>query len=296
MPEDKAVGFIGLGNIGLPAACNLLERGWRVIGYSLSGMQPFAAAGGELGASAAEVARRCDVVIMCLPVAAALEAAFYGADGVLSGLRAGSVVIDLASYALADKMRLRDAITAAGGALLDCEITARAAGNSVRAREAVIFVGGAAELAEQCRPLLESITNDCVYVGPFGASLKVKTVNNLLVGVHALAAAEAMALGVKAGIEPRILARLLPLGAGGSAALSNYVGAMADRDFERIIAGQMGVFIKYFKLIEELATQCDAVTPLADVSAGYFREAIANGQGLRDMQSLFELLSDKSRR
>jgi 3-hydroxyisobutyrate dehydrogenase len=204
-------------------------------------------------------------------------------------------VIDLASYALADKIRLRDAIQSAGGALLDCEITARAAGKSVIAREAVIFVGGAAGLAEQCRPLLESITDDCVYVGPFGASLRVKTVNNLLVGVHALAAAEAMALGVKAGIEPQILARLLPRGAGGSAALSNYATVMAERDFDRIIAGELGVFIKYFKLIEEMAADCKAITPLADVSAGYFREAIANGHAHRDMQSLFALLSAKSR-
>lgn len=295
MSAGTAIGFVGLGNIGLPAACNLLARGLHVVGYSLSGMEMFVASGGASASSGAEVAQRCDVVIMCLPVAAALESAFYGTGGIERGLRPGSVVIDLASYALADKIRLRDAIQSAGGALLDCEITARSAGKSVASREAVIFVGGEEELAEQYRSLLEAITDDCVYVGPFGTSLKVKTVNNLLVGVHALAAAEAMALGVKAGIEPGILARLLPRGAGGSAALTNYAAAIAERDFDRIIAGELGVFVKYFDLIETQAAECDAVTPLADVAARYFREAIADGHAHRDMQSLFALLLAKSR-
>lgn len=295
MGSHAPVGFIGLGNIGLPAACNLIERGWDVVGFSLTGMEAFVAAGGRAAASAAEVAARCRVIIQCLPVAAALESAFYGPEGVAAGLAEGAVVIELASYALAEKVRLRDAVVARGAALLDCEITARSAGRSVVAREAVIFLGGDRDLAEQHRGLLEGITDSCVYVGPFGASLKVKTVNNLLVGVHALAAAEAMALGVKAGIDPAVLADLLPRGAGGSAALSNYAGAMARREFDSIVAGEMGVFVKYFGLIEDLARQCDAATPLADVTARYVRAAVSAGGGRRDMQTLFAMLEGQSR-
>jgi 3-hydroxyisobutyrate dehydrogenase-like beta-hydroxyacid dehydrogenase len=289
------VGFIGLGNIGLPAARNLIERGWHVVGYSLAGMEAFVAAGGDAAGSAADVAARCDVIIQCLPVAAALEAACYGPEGVLAGLRPGAVVIELSSYALADKIRLRDALAAASAGLLDCEITARSAGRSVSAREAVIFLGGDRELAERHRGLLEALTDHCVYVGPFGASLKVKTVNNLLVGVNALAAAEAMSLGVKAGIDPGVLAELLPRGAGGSAALSNYAPAMARRDFDSIVAGEMGVFAKYFALIEDLAAQSDAATPLADIAARYVRRALAQGEGKRDMQWLFAMLESETR-
>jgi 3-hydroxyisobutyrate dehydrogenase-like beta-hydroxyacid dehydrogenase len=140
--EGEKIGFIGLGEIGLPAAINLVKSGFAVVGFSLANMEAFAAAGGTPAPSAAEVARQCDVIVHCLPVAAALEDAAYGAQGTLKGLRKGAVVVELSSYMLKDKERLRDAIHAAGGELMDCEITSRYAGKSVTAREALIMISG----------------------------------------------------------------------------------------------------------------------------------------------------------
>lgn len=295
MPDAgrKQVGFIGLGEIGLPAATNLIQSGFDVVGFSLTNMDRFQAAGGRAATSAADVAHQCDVIVNCLPVAAALEEAVYGSEGILRAMRPGSIVIELSSYLLKDKERLRDAINAAGGALLDCEITSRYAGKSVTAREALIMVSGDRDIADRIQPVLKGITDHNVYLGGFGMSLTVKTVNNALVGIHVLAAAESMAFGIKAGIDPEMLYRVLTAGAAGSAQLINLGQRMAARSWDREIAGQIKTFEKYLKLSEELAKEVDAATPLGDVMRSYFRKTIAGGHMDHDISSVFATLFEE---
>lgn len=291
MPRDlHHIGFIGLGNIGLPMSRVLLQSGFSITGYSLTNMDAFVAAGGIAAASAAGVARACDIVLQCLPAAPALESAVYGPRGILAALRPGAVVIELSSYSLKDKERLRDAIIAKGGALLDCELTARNAGKTVAAREEVIFTGGDEALAREMQPIFDALTPHHRYMGGFGATLKVKTVNNLLVGVNAMAAAEALALGARAGLDPVLLAQLLPMGAGTSASLENYGLAMAEGRYADIITGELHVFNKYFALIEDLASSCGAPTPLTDVSREYFTRAMESGHAGHGLQALFDVM------
>lgn len=284
------IGFIGIGNIGLPMTEVLLKVGFKVTGFSLTNMDRFRAAGGIAAATAADVARACKVILQCLPAAPALESAVYGEEGVLAALQPGSVIIELSSYALKDKQRLRDAIVAKGAALLDCELTARNAGKTVLAREEVIFVGGDETLAGEMKPVFDALTPHHRYMGGFGATLKVKTVNNLLVGVNAMAAAEALALGARAGLDPVLLAELLPMGAGTSASLENYGLAMAEKRYSDIITGELVVFNKYFSLIEDLAQSCGAPTPLTDVTRHRFDRALAEGHASHGLQALFDVM------
>jgi 3-hydroxyisobutyrate dehydrogenase-like beta-hydroxyacid dehydrogenase len=288
--DIRRVGFIGLGEIGLPAATNLIKSGFEVVGFSLTNMDRFAEAGGKAASSAADVAQKCDVIVNCLPIAAALESAAYGPEGILKTLRNGAVLIELSSYLLKDKERLRDAIKAAGGELMDCEITSRYAGKSVTAREALILVSGDPETAKRIDPVLKGITDESVYLGGFGTSLTVKTVNNALVGIHIVAAAEAMAFGMKAGIDPKILYRVLSTGAAGSAQLTNLGVRMAERKWDREFSGQIYVFEKYLKLSEELAAKVDASTPMRDVMSAYVRKTIAAGHKEHDVSSVFATL------
>lgn len=284
------IGFIGIGNIGLPMTEVLLKVGFKVTGFSLTNMDRFRAAGGIAAATAADVARACKVILQCLPAAPALESAVYGEEGVLAALQPGSVIIELSSYALEDKQRLRDAIVAKGAALLDCELTARNAGKTVLAREEVIFVGGDETLAGEMKPVFDALTPHHRYIAGFGATLKVKTVNNLLVGVNAMAAAEALALGARAGLDPVLLAELLPMGAGTSASLENYGLAMAEKRYSDIITGELVVFNKYFSLIEDLAQSCGAPTPLTDVTRHRFDRALAEGHASHGLQALFDVM------
>ncbi len=284
------IGFIGLGNIGLPMTQVLLKAGFKVSGYSLTNMDRFADAGGMAASSAADVARQCNIILQCLPAAPALESAVYGPEGILATLQPDSVVIELSSYALKDKERLRDAIAGKGATLLDCELTARNAGKTVLAREEVIFVGGDEKLAQEMKPIFDALTPHHRYMGGFGATLKVKTVNNLLVGVNAMAAAEALALGTRAGLDPVLLAELLPMGAGTSASLENYGLAMAEKRYADILTGELGTFNKYFSLIEDLAKSCDAPTPLTDISRDYFNRAMNDGHAAHGIQALYDVM------
>ncbi len=286
----NSAGFIGLGNIGLSMSAVLLRAGFKVTGYSLTNMDRFEEAGGIAASSAADVARLCQVILQCLPAASALESAVYGEDGILSALSPGSVIIELSSYSLNDKARLRSAIEAKGCSLLDCELTARSAGKTVAAREEVIFVGGDKILADEMKPIFDALTPHHRYMGEFGATLKVKTVNNLLVGVNAMAAAEALALGARAGLDPVLLAELLPQGAGNSMSLENYGLAMAQERYAEILTGELGVFNKYFGLIDDLASACGAATPLTDVTRTYFDKAMQAGHGHHGVQALFDVM------
>lgn len=290
MAQLGDIGFIGLGNIGLPASINLMKAGFDVVGFSLDGMRQFEGAGGIPARSPADVAARCSIVVQCLPTSDALATAVFGSDGILRNLTRNSVVIELSSYSLSDKERLRAGINDKGAALLDCELTARSAGKTVAERECIIFVGGDEVIAKRMQPVFDGITNHSVFVGGFGASLHLKTVNNLLVAVHIMAAAEALMLGRKAGIDPMLLADILPRGAGGSAALSNYAMRMVEGNFDRDITGQIKVFDKYFDLIEALANKSGAKTPLLDVARTYFRRALAMGHGSEDVSAVFVAL------
>ncbi len=294
--EGEKIGFIGLGEIGLPAATNLVKSGFAVVGFSLANMEAFAAAGGTPAPSAAEVARQCDVIVHCLPVAAVLEDAAYGPQGTLKGLRKGAVVVELSSYMLKDKERLRDAINAAGGELMDCEITSRYAGKSVTAREALIMISGNEQTAKRLAPVFKGITDHSVYLGGFGTSLRIKTVNNALVGIHVLAAAESMALGMKAGIDPEVLFQVLSHGAAGSAQLTNLGRRMAARAYDREFSGQIKTFEKYLTLSENLASEADAATPLGDAMRTYFRKTIQGGHADHDISSVFAVVFDEHAR
>jgi len=295
MPAANAqrVGFIGLGEIGLPAATNLIKSGFEVVGFSLTNMDRFSDARGIVASSAADVAQQCDFIVNCLPVATSLEGAVYGPEGILKTLREGAVLIELSSYPLNEKVRLRDAVNAAGGELMDCEITSRYAGKSVTAREALILVSGDPETAKRIDPVLKGITDENVYLGGFGTSLTIKTVNNALVGIHIVAAAESMAFGMKAGIDPNVLFRVLSTGAAGSAQLINLGKRMAERKWDRELSGQIKIFEKYLKLSEELAAEVDASTPMRDVMSAYMRKTSAAGHAEHDISAVFATLFEE---
>jgi 3-hydroxyisobutyrate dehydrogenase-like beta-hydroxyacid dehydrogenase len=173
---------------------------------------------------------------------------------------------------------------------MDCEITSRYAGKSVNARDALILVGGSPETAKRIDPVLKGITNETIYLGGFGSSLTIKTVDNMLVGIHIVAAAEAMAFGMKAEIDPNVLHRVLATGAAGSAQLTNLGMRMAERKWDREVSGQIYTFEKYLKLSEQLATDVDASTPMGDVMRAYIRNTIAEGHKEHDISSVFATL------
>jgi putative dehydrogenase len=176
---DNAVGLIGLGAIGLPAAKNLIERGFQVHGYRRSNMAEFADAGGKPAASPRDLAKQCQVVITCLPDAKAVDEAIAGPNGMLSAGRKGLVIVELSTLKLSDKERMRDLVAQANGTLLDAPLSGLP--NMVKQRTAVIFVSGDQQAYETAKAALEGITDKAFHLGEFGVGTKMKFAANLLV-------------------------------------------------------------------------------------------------------------------
>jgi len=286
----QKIGFIGLGIMGFPAAVNLLRGGFDVVGYSLDNLGKFAAAGGIVAASSAEVAKSADIIVHCLPLAEALDDVVYGPNGILKTLRPGSVVIELSSYALEDKERLLTALNGVGAHLLDCEMTSRAGQETVANREFCILISGDPKTCETMQPVFDGMTDNSFYIGPFGSSLTVKLVINHLVSIHIMAAVETISLGIKAGLDPNVLIGLLEKSAGDSAVIRKYGSRIATRSFDENIGGTVRVFSKYFNLIETLARSAEAATPLFHITHQYYRRALEAGFEKRDISSIFEIL------
>jgi 3-hydroxyisobutyrate dehydrogenase-like beta-hydroxyacid dehydrogenase len=190
----ETVGFIGVGKIGLPISENLIKSGYRVLGYRRSSLADFEKLGGTAAKSPADIGRQCDVILSCVPSAAAMDEVVNGPNGLIHSARKGQIIVELGSHAVPDKEKHVAPLAQKGAAYLDGEVSGTP--GMVSARKAVIYLGGDADAAKRVEPTIKGFADMCLYFGPFGAASKVKLVNNLLVAINIAAPAEAMALGL----------------------------------------------------------------------------------------------------
>ena len=230
----KIVGMIGLGKMGLPIAANLLEHGFTVIGYRRHMSDDFITMGGTPAHSSEEVARQCAVVITCLPEESALHEAVSGEHGLIHGAHPGLIVVDVGMLSIQAKEEARRSLEQVGAHMLDCPISGIPP--QVLARKTVLFGSGEKDLFEQCKPVLEGFTSTIFYLGAFGAGTKMKCVANLLVGVHVLAAAEAMALSSKAGLDPATVIQVISPSVASSAQFVARAQMMVSHTYEPALA------------------------------------------------------------
>ena len=161
------VGMIGLGKMGMPIARNLMDRGFTVTGYRRSGSPELAAAGGTVAGSPAEVAAGADVLLSIVPDAAAVREIIAGPAGTLTGLRPGTVHIEMSTIGIAEKAALRDTVREGGGDLLDCPVSGSP--EMVAPRRATTFASGDEASVEAVGPVLDAVSGPWVYAGVFGA-------------------------------------------------------------------------------------------------------------------------------
>ena len=166
------VGLIGIGKMGLPIARNLMERGFEVTGYRRSGSPELAAAGGTVAGSAAEVAAEAEVLLSIVPDAAAVEEIICGPAGTLTTLRPGTIHIEMSTIDIGHKTRLRDAVRARGGDLLDCPVSGSP--GMVAPRRATTFASGDRASVDRVAPVLDAVSGPWVYTGEFGTGARMK--------------------------------------------------------------------------------------------------------------------------
>jgi 3-hydroxyisobutyrate dehydrogenase-like beta-hydroxyacid dehydrogenase len=272
----QTIGFVGVGKIGLPISENLIKSGFGVLGYRRSSLADFEKIGGIAAKSPADIGAQCDVVLSCVPSVEAMDEVVNGPQGLLQSARPGQIIVELGSHPVPEKQKHVATLAKKGAIFLDGEVSGTP--GMVAARKAVVYLGGDAGAAKTIEPVVKGFADMCLYFGPFGAATKVKLINNLLVAVHIAATAEAMALGLKAGVDVDLMIKAIASGSGGSTQFGIRAPWMAQRKFQPV-QGQAGLLFHYFHMIEQWADETGTATPLLDRAIEVYQKCVDMGLG-----------------
>jgi len=285
----EPVGIIGLGNMGGAMAGNLLAAGFRVVGLDIdqARLDQFVGKGGEAAPSPAKVAAETDIVILSLPNVPALEAVLAGPGGLLSEPRAGVICVESGTFPLAAKQSARLALAEVEMELLDCTVSGT--GAQAQARDIVLYTSGPKEVLERCEAIFEAIARAHPRVGDFGAGSVMKFVSNLLVSAHTVAAAEALTLAARCGLDPAATLRLLTAGAGNSRMLEIRGPMMVTRDYDQG-SSHLDSLAKDTEIILAFAGEHSCPVPMLATAATVFRAATSQHYSHLDPAVVREVL------
>jgi len=287
---ERTVGIVGLGIMGGAIARNLVERGWRVLGYDvLAGRRAeLAAAGVEIRPDVDAVTREAPRLLLSLPTRAALGA--VAAEIVAAGTEA-RIVAESSTFALDDKLAFEATLTRAGHTPLDCPLSGT--GAQAVSRDLVVYASGDRAAADSCAPLFADFAKKTAYLGAFGNGSRMKYVANLLVAVHNVAAAEAMVLAMKSGLDPEDVIDVIAPGAGGSRMFEMRAPMMARGRYEPATM-RVSTWSKDMSIIAGFARELGVQTPCFDATRPIYEEALRLGLGEMDTAAVCRIIEDKS--
>jgi 3-hydroxyisobutyrate dehydrogenase-like beta-hydroxyacid dehydrogenase len=288
----ETIGLVGVGKIGLPIAQNLIKSGYRVLGYRRSAMDEFAKAGGIPARSPAAVGAEADIVFSCLPSSEALDEVVQGANGLVQAARPGQIVVELGSHPVPEKARQISPLAAKGAVFIDGEVSGTP--GMVAQRKGVIYLAGDAEACKKAERVVGGFADSCLYFGAFGAASRVKLVNNLLVAIHIAATAEAMALGLKAGVDVELMIKAIATGSGGSTQFGIRAPWMAARRFSPP-QGTVPGLQHYFDMIGAFADEVSVATPLLDRATELYQRFIDMGFAELDGAAMVDVIGSLPR-
>lgn len=283
----STVGFVGLGVMGSAMTGHLLQDGWRVVGCDVDARRAakHEERGGTLVASPADVAREVDVLVTSLPSAGALHSVLAA---LAAGARPGLVVVETSTLGLDTKLAARDTTAAYGAILLDCPMSGT--GQQARDRDVIAYLSGDDEAAKAAAlPVLQGFTRAQYDLGAFGNGTRMKLVANLLVAVHNAAAAEALLLAERAGLDLQQVLQAVGDGAGGSRMLSVRGPLMVAGRYDEPTA-TVGVMQKDNALIAAFAAEVASPTPLFSATSVLYQDALAQGRLDQDTACVFGVL------
>ena len=231
------IGFLGMGAMGGPMAGRLAQSGFSVTGYDVSAARVEAAArsGVTSAKSPRHAAEGAEFVLSSLPNPAAVRSAYLGGDGAVPALRAGAVLVDMSTIDPGTWREVADAARARGAESLGAPVSGGPA--EAGTGKLVFLIGGEAAVVERSRPVLETLGSEIHHLGPLGAGHTVKLVNNVMSMCNVAVAAEAMVLGVRAGMDPERLFEVLSTSGGRS---HHFL-----KRFPKVLAGD---FTPYFSI------------------------------------------------
>nr|WP_294560761.1 L-threonate dehydrogenase [uncultured Rhodopila sp.] len=275
------VGVIGLGNMGMGAALNLLNKGHGVTGCDVraESRDAFAAAGGAVAETPDALPADLEAVVVFVINAAQTEQVLFGDHGCLARLAKGGVVLCCATVAPEAAKVLGRKIEEAGFLMLDTPVSGGAVG--AKAGTMTVMGSGSEAAFAKAAPVLEAISTKVWRLGEeIGVGSTVKMVNQLLAGVHIATAAEALALGIRAGADPETLFKVISESAGSSWMWQNRVPHILSGDDTPSSA--VNIFVKDLGIVLDQARALTFPLPLAAAAHQLFLAAAANGQGYKD--------------
>jgi len=283
------VGIVGLGIMGGAMAKSLLADGIAVRGYDVDAarMKELAAAGGTPAPSAADAAAGVELVLTSLPSAGALDVTVAS----LAGAPHRPVVAELSTLPIPVKERARDRLALAGITLLDCPLSGT--GAQAATRDLVVYASGERAAYDRVAPLFAHFARASHYLGAFGNGSRMKFVANLLVAVHNVASAEAMVLGIKAGLDPDTIVKVIGSGAGTSKVFELRAPLMAKNSY-RPATMKIDIWQKDMSVIAEFAKALGVETPTFSATAPIYDAAQADGMGPDDTAAVCALLEKRS--
>lgn len=288
---QQTVGMIGLGIMGSAMSYNLGRAGFRVVGFDIVPRRraELARLGGIAARGPRDVAARANIIVTSLPSAKALEQV----ASELGSAARGTIVIETSTLPIAVKQAARGTLARRGVVLLDSPLSGT--GAQARAKDLLIYVSGDRAAYRKIAPVLEGFTSASYYVGAFGAGSKMKFVANLLVAIHNVAAAEAMVLGMKAGLDPAMVLEVVAGGAGGSRMFQVRGPMMVKGDYSEATM-KNEVWQKDMTIIGDFARELDCPTPLFAASAPIYNAAMAMGLGKQDTGAVCAVLEEMAGR
>jgi len=279
------VGVIGLGIMGSAMSANLMRAGYAVVGYDVlaARRRDHRRAGGRVALACHDVARDAGIIICSLPSADALRRTADELGGIA---RAPRIVIETSTLPVAVKEDASRRLAARDVTLLDCPVSGT--GSQARARDIVVYASGDRRACRTVAPIFNAIARAHYYIGGFGAASKMKFVANLLVAVHNVAAAEAMVLAMKAGLDPAMAVKVIGDGSGSSRMFQVRAPMMVKGEYSRAQM-KLDVWRKDMTIIADFARRTGCKTPLFTATAPIYAAA-TRADGSQDTAAVCTVL------
>jgi 3-hydroxyisobutyrate dehydrogenase len=286
------IGILGLGKIGRAVGENILKDGYPVLATLRPSTEDFPNVGGELVRTAADLARASDLLITCLPTVESMREAYQGPHGLVEGAHGRLTVVEMGTFPVALKSELAALLRPKGASMLDSPISGTP--SMVANKAGVLFVSGDKALADRWSGVFSVFAPKNFYVGEFGCGMAIKLVTNFLVGANSLAVAEAFDFGIKAGLDPDLMIKVIGPSAGGSRVFDFRAPMIAQRKFKPA-PGPAHILWKDLQFIREESERLGLASPVLKTQLEWFGKMIAQGKENDEVAAIFEMLQAASR-
>ncbi|WP_367400834.1 2-hydroxy-3-oxopropionate reductase [Mitsuokella multacida] len=288
----KRIGFVGLGIMGKPMVRNLLKAGFSVTVYDIvaDAVKALVAEGATGASSAKEVATDQDVVITMVPSGPIVRSLLNGDDGILAGVKAGTVIVDMSSVTPVESKEFAELAAAKGCAFLDAPVSGGEPG--AVAGTLAIMVGGEEDVLDSVRDVFEAMGSSITLVGPTGSGSVTKLANQVIVNLNIAAVAEALILSTKAGADPKKVYEAIRGGLAGSTVLDAKAPMMFRRNFKP--GGPIKINLKDITNVMDTAKKLDLPLVMTGVLEQIMHSLKATGHLMDDHSGIVQFYENIS--